>query len=194
MAVGQATHTVELVRKKAEARGGDILFLISSSEIVAAEDRALYKACLVLHASDLPKGRGWSPHIWEISRGAESITLSLLEAEDKVDTGRLWKKIYIPVPRYMLWNEINHLLFTAEVDLIKFAIDHFDTVEPIPQSTELEPTYYSRRAPDNSKIDPNKSIVDQFDLLRVCDPIRFPAFFEHLGHRYVLKIERIDEK
>jgi methionyl-tRNA formyltransferase len=61
-----STHHIELIRKKCELSGGDILFLISCSEIVDASDRSAYQACLVLHASDLPKGRGWSPHIWQI--------------------------------------------------------------------------------------------------------------------------------
>jgi methionyl-tRNA formyltransferase len=56
-------------------------------------DRAKYDSSLVLHASDLPAGRGWSPHIWAITNGAESVTLSLLEAEDQVDSGRIWKKM-----------------------------------------------------------------------------------------------------
>ena len=41
----------------------------------------------MIHASDLPKGRGWSPHIWGLINEAQQITISLLEAVDKVDSG-----------------------------------------------------------------------------------------------------------
>jgi methionyl-tRNA formyltransferase len=177
-----------------DASGGDILFLVSCSEIITAKDRAAYGASLVLHASDLPNGRGWSPHIWELSRGAEAITLSLLEAEDKVDTGRIWKKVHIPVPRHMLWDEINSLLFQAEIDLIEFAIGNFGMIRPEPQSTSVPATYYPKRNPHDSKIDPLKSIAEQFDLIRLCDVNRFPAYFEYLGHKYILKIEKSNEK
>lgn len=189
-----AIHTVELVRKKAEAGGGDILFLISCSEIVTAQDRAAYKVCLVLHASDLPQGRGWSPHIWQIASGAEAITLSLLEAEDKVDSGRIWKKLRIPVPRHTLWDEINHLLFEGEIALMDFAVENFGTIIPQEQPGDVEASYYARRTPEHSRLDPNKTIADQFDLMRVCDPNRFPAFFDHLGHRYILKLEKSHEQ
>ena len=47
---------------------------------------------LVLHASDLPDGRGWSPHVWDVISGKSSLTLSLINAEDSVDTGHIWKK------------------------------------------------------------------------------------------------------
>ena len=185
---------VELVRKKAEANGGDILFLISCCEIITAQDRAKYGACLVLHASDLPKGRGWSPHIWELSQGAQCITLSLLEAEDKFDSGRIWKKVDIQVPKHALWDEINHLLFEAEVLLINFAIENFSNIAPQSQPADLVATYYPRRTSLNSQIDPRKSISEQFDLIRVCDPNRFPAYFEYLGQRYLLKIEKSNEQ
>jgi methionyl-tRNA formyltransferase len=187
-------HKVDIVQKKSQLSGGDIVFLISCSEIMNASDRAKYKACLVLHASDLPKGRGWSPHIWELMHGAKAITLSMLEVEDKVDSGRIWRKTNISVPKHALWDEINHLLFTAEVELIDYAVQNFALVTPQNQMETELPTYYPKRTPQDSQIDPNKSISEQFDLIRVCDPNRFPAFFEHFGKRYILKLEKTNEQ
>ena len=46
---------------KVSVRPGDILFLISCSERIGDAYRQKYRHVLVLHASDLPKGRGWSP-------------------------------------------------------------------------------------------------------------------------------------
>lgn len=186
-------HRVELVRKKSELTGGDILFLISCAEIVGAADRSAYRATLVLHASDLPRGRGWSPHIWELIEGAEEITLSLLEAEDKVDSGRIWKKIKIPVPKHALWDEINARLFDAEIELIDFAVSEFEQIRPTAQNCSIEASYFPLRRPNDSRIDPSKSITSQFDRIRVCDPNRFPAFFELHGKKYKLILEKIDD-
>jgi methionyl-tRNA formyltransferase len=187
-------HEVDIVQKKSQLTGGDILFLISCSEIINASDRAQYKACLVMHASDLPKGRGWSPHIWALIQGAEAITLSMLEAEDKVDSGRIWRKVHISVPKHALWDEINHLLFTAEVGMIDYVAHNNLLVAPQPQADTEKATYFPKRSPQDSQIDPRKSISEQFDLIRVCDPNRFPAFFEHLGHRYILRLEKSNEQ
>lgn len=121
-------HEVELVQRKSDLVGGEILFLVSCSEIIDAKVRDKYLATLVLHASDLPRGRGWSPHIWEIVNGSEAITLSLLEAEDKVDSGKIWQKLNIQVPKHALWSEINHLLFEGEIELINFAVQNFSSV------------------------------------------------------------------
>jgi methionyl-tRNA formyltransferase len=193
MRVANSLWAIELVHEVEQAAGGDILFLVSCSAIISKSVRSRYGASLVLHASDLPVGKGWSPHIWELSQGAESITLSLLEAEEKVDSGRIWKKLNIQVPKDALWNEINHMLFQAELKLIEFAIKNYQLVEPQPQTSEVSTVIYPRRTEANSRIDPFKSIAEQFDLIRVCDPVRFPAFFDYLGNRYLFKVEKSNE-
>jgi methionyl-tRNA formyltransferase len=184
---------VEIVRRKRELRGGDILFLVSCTELITTAELQAYRIVLVLHASDLPDGRGWSPHIWQIIGGAEKIVLTLLEASESVDSGRIWKKTTIPVPRHALWDEINELLFAAEIELMDLAIEQYGLIDPIDQPHGSIGTYYARRTPKDSRLDMEKSISDQFDLMRVCDPNRFPAFFEIHGHRYAIRLEKINE-
>lgn len=191
--LNRGDHNISLVRTKNELAGGDVLFMISCSEIISSLDRAAYRASLVLHASDLPLGRGWSPHIWKIIKGAENITLSLLEAEDAVDSGRIWHQITLLIPKHALWDEINEQLFSAEIALIDLAVKEFDTIIPVEQNQNIEPTYFPRRKPVDSKIDPELSIATQFDLIRVSDPIRFPAYFYLHGHKYKLILEKVND-
>ena len=187
-------HEISLARSKRELLPGDLLFLISCSEILTAEDRGKFHKTLVVHASDLPKGRGWSPHVWEVSSGCDEITVTLLEAEEKVDTGDIWRKVCVTIPRHALYDEINMLLFKAESDLMDFAVDSFWDVEPQPQCSSAQPSYYRIRTPADSEIDPAQSLADQFNLLRVCDPVRFPAFFVLCGQRYKVTIEKISDE
>jgi len=186
-------HDVELIESIKDASGGDMLFLISCSEKILKEDRDSYRRTLVLHASDLPFGRGWSPHVWDIIEGANQLFLTLLDAEDVIDSGRIWKKEKIDIPKHYLWNEINDALFSAEMELLDFAIASLDSIEPQDQDESIVPTYRRKRSPEDSRISPERTIAEQFDLLRMCDPERFPAFFDHLGHRYTLKLEKADE-
>lgn len=55
-------HTVTIVNRPDQLTGGDILFAISCSDMIRRETRALFRHSLVVHASDLPRRRGWSPH------------------------------------------------------------------------------------------------------------------------------------
>ncbi|AJA62016.1 MULTISPECIES: formyltransferase family protein [Bradyrhizobium] len=189
--LARASHDVELVQKKAELTGGDILFLISCHEIISAQDRARYGASLVIHASDLPLGRGWSPHIWQILEGKHDIVVSLLEAEDQVDTGAIWAQRHMVLEGHELYDEINAKLFAIEMELMSEAVAVEGRRARMRQDGRA-PTYYRRRGPEDSRLDPNRSIAEQFELLRVVDPQRFPAFFDFRGHRYVVRIEKVE--
>jgi methionyl-tRNA formyltransferase len=186
----QGRHKVDLVRSKSDLGGGDLLLLISCSEIMTESDRSSYAKTVVIHASDLPIGRGWSPHIWQIIGGATEITVTLLSAENEVDSGAIWKKVKVNIPKDALWDEINQALFEAELDLMDFAIENCDVIKPTPQSAVIQATFFAKRTPANSRIDPGRSIQEQFDLIRICDPDRFPAYFELHGHKYFIRLEK----
>ncbi|WP_225172415.1 formyltransferase family protein [Bradyrhizobium sp. BRP19] len=190
MQVTGATHAVELVQRKAELSGGDILFLISCHEIISAGDRTRYGKSLVIHASDLPQGRGWSPHIWQILEGKNDIVVSLLEAEDQVDTGAIWAQRHLILEGHELFDEINAKLFAIELDLMNEALASIGRKAPVAQDGRA-PTYYPRRSPADSRLDPAQPLARQFELLRVADPERFPAFFDFRGHRYLVRLEKV---
>jgi methionyl-tRNA formyltransferase len=185
------TIDIEIVTSAENVRGGDILFLISCSQIINKNIRDLYKVALVIHASDVPKGRGWSPHIWQIIGGYNKITISLMEVEDKVDSGMIWHQQLIELEGHELFDEINSLLFTTEIRLINYAIKSFQSVKPYPQPNII-PSYYSMRTPEDSEINTDRSIKDVFNLLRVADPDRYPAYFYHLGKKFKIRIEKVD--
>tara|TARA_B100001063_G_C16695344_1_gene519456 strand:+ start:64 stop:705 length:642 start_codon:yes stop_codon:yes gene_type:complete len=188
--VNQQDYDIEILTSVNEIkRNGTLLFLISCSEIVKKQHRDFFEHTLVLHASDLPKDRGWSPHIWAILNGANELTLSLLEAEDKVDTGAIWKKLRIPLDGNELYDEINEKLFAAELQLITWACENVDSVAPVLQD-ESATNYLRKRTPEDSEVDISQSLESQFNLLRVCDPERFPAYFYKNGCKYKIKIEK----
>lgn len=192
--VNKDKHDVELVRRKSDMSGGDLLFLISCSEIIGPQARMAYRKSLVIHASNLPEGRGWSPHIWQILEGKTEIVVSLLEAADKVDSGDIWHQLRVSVPKSALYDEINDLIFDAEFDLMDFAVSNFDRVIPKAQRADIKPTYYPRRSPKDSELNPALSIAEQFDLMRVCDPERFPAFFKLHDCKYKIRLEKMTDE
>jgi methionyl-tRNA formyltransferase len=55
------------------------------------------------------------------------------------------------------------------------------------------PSYFPRRTAVNSRINLDVPLRDQFNLLRVCDNTRYPAWFEHAGARYTLGITRVKQ-
>lgn len=187
----RSRHEVEWRTSHDDLPGGAILFIVSYHEHVPSGARARYKRSYVPHASALPVGRGWSPLEWQISEGATEITLSLILAEDGIDTGGICAQTTFPVPDHALRDEIEDLLFAAEIGLMTQAVERHGDLEPAAQVGE--PTTYRRRTPDDSRLDPAASIEEQFDLLRIADPDRFPAFVDLRGHRYAVRLEKLGE-
>lgn len=186
-------HSASLVFDKEELQGGDVLFLVSCGQMIRDVERKKYKAALVLHASDLPKGRGWSPYVWSILGGASKITVSLLEADEPVDSGAIWLKEEFTLEGHELLPEINAKLFAAELSLMTQAVEQFETIKPIQQTGDPGP-YMPKRSPADSRLDPCKTIAEQFELLRVVDSQRYPAFFDYRGKRYLIKIEKSENE
>jgi len=180
------------VNSSKELTGGYILFLISCTDILPSEITNKYKHSLVLHASDLPKGRGWSPHVWSVLEGNNQLTLSLLEAHEKVDQGSIWLKEHIALEGHELFEEINQKLFQAEIKLIEEAMNKANIISPKSQAG-LESNYYPKRTPEDSRLNIHKSLIEQFNLLRISDENRYPAFFEHLGYKYIVRIEKAND-
>ncbi len=157
-------------------------------------ERSWFIHTLVLHASDLPEQRCWSPHIWSIIQGEEIITVTLLEANDKLDTGDTWKKLRVHVPSTALYHEIKSIIYSTEIKLVDFAVDNYLTIQPNRQGSQKKQIYWPKRHPADSERDVHKSISEQFDLIRVCDPDRYPGFFIKDDKKYKLKIELFEEQ
>ncbi len=169
--------------------GADILFLVSCGTLVPPSVRTRFRSVLVAHASPLPQRRGWSPHIWAVLDGESEITVSLLEAADPVDTGKIWLQTSFVLEGHELLLEINQRLFEAELELMTQCIQNFEFIVPREQA-DTGSTYVRRRTPADSRLDPSVALCEQFDLLRVVDNARYPAFFDYRGHRYVLEIKK----
>jgi methionyl-tRNA formyltransferase len=184
------SNQVSLLRDWRDAEGGDLLFLVSCHQIVSAAVREKFQRTLVLHASALPQGRGMSPHVWQILEGADRITVTLLDAVDELDRGDIWNQIEISFDGTELHTEIHALLFATELRLMTWAVRHVLSTQPRPQP-RLQESLYRKRVPEDSRIDPQRPLVEAFDLLRIADPDRYPVFFDHRGQRYRLRIEKM---
>ncbi|WP_417422287.1 formyltransferase family protein [Halomonas sp.] len=185
-------YDIRICRDRSELSGGDVLFLISCSQIIDAEARSKYRHTLVLHASDLPEGRGWSPHVWALLGGAREITVTLLDADDGVDTGAVWVKKSFPVAADALHDEVDRLLFDVELNLMDTALRLISTgALPSPQASGLTPVYYRKRSPADSEIDPSKPLSELFNKIRLMDPDRYPAFFSLHGHVYTIRLKKV---
>ncbi len=177
-----------LCRGHAEVRDGVAAFYLGCTHMTPPHVLACNRRNLVVHESDLPQGRGFSPLTWQILEGRAEVPVCLLEADREADSGPVIYRETIRFAGHELIGEMRGRLGDTTVGLCRRFLSEPSPPAGVPQAGA--PTFYSRRKPRDSRIDPRRSIADQFDLLRVVDTERYPAFFEWLGHRYKLTIEK----
>ncbi len=143
---------------------------------------------LVVHESDLPEGKGFAPLTWQILEGKKTIPVCLIEAIDKVDSGPIYLRKELNFYGNELNDEIRHGQGLITLQLCLEFLEQENV--PVAKPQTGKESFYTRRTPLHSELDVHKSIIEQFDLLRVVDNDRYPAFFEINGHTYILKIEK----
>lgn len=182
----QFTENCRLIHLHSEVEEGDILCLLSCEKIF--KDLGANKHNLVVHESDLPKGKGWSPVTWQVLEGVKKIPVTLFEADEAVDSGVIYNQAFMELEGHELLEEIKHLQGVVTKELIISFVKKYPN--NIGTDQEGEESFYERRRPVDSQLDVNKSIADQFNLFRVSDNRRYPAWFEIDGQKYKLMIEK----
>lgn len=169
----------------------DIVFILSYHKIIKKKYLKLHKHNIVIHASSLPKGKGWSPLFWQILEEKNNIPFTMFEASNKIDGGDIYMQKILKLTGYELNTELREK--QAEF-LISMCLDFLENYKryktPIKQ-TGRESRYRKRNKQD-SKLDINKTINEQFNLLRIVDNDNYPAFFEIDNIKYKITIEKIE--
>ena len=112
---------------------------------------------------------------------------------DKVDSGSVWTTRELRLEGHELLDEVNARLFPIKLELMNYAITNLGNITPQAQE-KVDPTYYRKRVPEDSRVDPLRPIAEQFDLLRIADSGRYPAFFEFRGARYKIILTKYEKE
>jgi methionyl-tRNA formyltransferase len=154
--------------------------------MISKEFLARHKHNLVVHESNLPQHRGWAPLFWQILENKNEIPIVLFEANGKTDEGDIYLKDSIRYGGHELHNEIRMKQAKKTMELCLKFLNLYKKIEPKRQKGKA--TYCKKRAPGDSKLDIDKTIKKQFNLLRIVDNEKFPAFFKYKGRKYIIKI------
>jgi len=183
-------HHCVLCRTHEEIGEGDIAFYLGCVRITPDSVLKRNSYNLVVHESDLPSGRGFSPLTWQILSGDSRIPVCLIEASAEVDAGLIYDRAELSFEGHELSPELRDQQGQRTIELCERFCARKSG--PIGEAQSGEASYFRRRHPRDSELDVSKSIASQFPLLRVVDNIRYPAFFHYAGHRYRIQIEKDD--
>ena len=186
-----AGHDAQAVGNQTDVREGDIAFYLSCTGLTPPALLARNGWNLVVHASDLPQGRGFSPLVWQVLEGKNDIPLTMITMAEAADTGDIVVQQTLTFQGHELNDEMRTRMGDAIVEMCVNLV--IAPTRPEPRAQIGEPSWYNRRRADDSRLDVDRTLAEQFDLLRVVDNERYPAFFDHRGHRYTLTIARQEE-
>lgn len=181
-----------IVNCKEDIPVGDVAFYLSCYEIIKKDILSLNKYNIVIHESNLPQGKGWSPASWQILEGKNKIPLTLFEINEKIDAGNIYFKDYIELDGTELKDEWQTKIVNKKLEMCLRFLKEFINIKPYQQKGKE--SFYLKRTPADCELDINKTIKEQFNLLRIVDNENYPAFFEINGVKYKICINKIIEK
>ncbi|WP_455756655.1 formyltransferase family protein [Sulfurimonas sp.] len=171
----------------------DVVFILSYHKIIEEKYLKQHKYNIVVHASALPKGKGWAPMFWQILENKNKIPFTMFEASLGIDDGDIYMRKILELDGLELNKELREKQGKFIIYMcLEFLID-FDKYK-IAKKQVGDATIYLKRTYKDSELDINKTINEQFNLLRIIDNDDYPAFFYKSNKKYILKIEKADNE
>jgi len=181
----------ELCHSYDEMPEGEVAMFLGCIHIASSAVLQRHRYNLVVHESDLPHGRGFSPLTWQTIEGRTEIPICLLEAADEADAGVVYGRDTMQFGGHELIGEMRVVQAARTMTLCQGFLNEDNPPTGLPQKGVA--SHYPRRRPVDSALDPNETLVAQFNILRTVDNERYPAYFDLHGHRYRLSVTKMDD-
>ena len=140
---------------------------------------------IVIHSSDLPKGRGWAPLYYALANNNLKHTISAFLVSKHADRGDIIAKAKFSISPLHTVETLRKVDAEICIMMIGLILKHFRGRLISGSKQKGKPTYFARRYPADSKININKALVKIIPHLRGCGN-EYPAFFNWRGYKFQL--------
>ena len=141
---------------------------------------------MIAHPSDLPKDRGFAPVQNQILKNKKKIYFSLIKAVKKIDAGPVCLKIPFFLDGLELYEDMRIKQGKAAVKLIEKFLTKYPKVNFKDQIGISN--YNKKRVNEDYRLNINKNIKSQLNILRICNNENYPAYFIYKKQKYILNI------
>ena len=149
---------------------------------------------IVLHSSDLPKGRGWAPLYHALAGKQRRHTVSMFYALEGVDDGPLIAKAHCPL---YLTDTLASLRRKDDFLVTVLLKKYLPTLvrRRVPGCSQIgTPTFNRRRSPEDSRVPIDRPLRELFFALRALDNERYPGFFTVAGEKFHIRISPVGQR
>jgi methionyl-tRNA formyltransferase len=162
--------------------------------LLSAADLAVAKVNLNIHPTLLPKYRGklsgW--HIIANGEGESGVTIHYMSPE--MDRGNILSQRSVALSSFDTVASMARKTAELEAPLLMEAIQRVRQGDSgRAQDESVQTTFAKLRTPEDSRIDPSKTLLELYNVIRACDPKRYPAFFDVEGQRVGIQLFRLEK-
>lgn len=183
-------YSLKVFHNPAYISSFDFVFVLGFTKILKKDFLSRNKMVMIIHESELPKGKGFSPIQWQILEGKNEMKVCLINAAEKVDSGEILETEKLILDGSELYEEIRESQARVSFKLIRKFLKKFPNNSKCLQIGNS--TYYRKRTNKDSELNINNSIKDNFPKLRIGNNEEWPSFFKLNGSTYILKIYKKD--
>jgi methionyl-tRNA formyltransferase len=179
------------LEKKFLYNNEDILLSVGFRYLIPKNIFSLFRYSINIHPSLLPKYKGAYSGFAVIENGEKETGITAHFIDEGVDTGDIINQIKIPINIYDTIDTINKKLLYIEPDFVihtLLMIKNNNIVILKQPKLDNETIYNKKRKPEDSRIDPNKSLIELLPKIKSCSE-KFPAYFEIDGVKIKIKLE-----
>jgi methionyl-tRNA formyltransferase len=162
---------------------------------VSASILSQYQRNLVMHESELPKGKGCSCLCWQILEGENkfSVTVTLFEAAKKVDSGGIYAHEWLEFDGHERIGELRAVQTAGDVNPLQEARFGISGILAKAWEQVGKESYYPRRKSADSRLNTSQSIIDRYALLGILEQQAVPGISENEGHEYMIAVRKISQ-
>ena len=142
---------------------------------------------IIIHSSNLPKGRGWAPIYHSVRDGHSDYTISSIFASKDVDKGNIIVKASFPIlPEYTA-KYLREVDTEISILLIRKIFDKWQNSQITSKKQIGIGSYHPRRFPKDNEVKINYSLKKILPHIRAVENNN-PAFFYFKNVKYIIKV------
>jgi|TARA_B110000037_G_scaffold188986_1_gene220843 methionyl-tRNA formyltransferase len=166
----------------------EMLFLLGYTSKFKTSKYKKIKNFFLVHESNLPIGRGWSPVKYQLLANKSKIKCCLISCEDPIDSGDIYETGTLNIDKTDLYDDIKIKQYKVTINLITRLIKKYPNIKSKKQKGKA--TWYKKLSSDDDKLNFNESISSQFNKIRSTDYHNYQNYFFINNKKFYLRISK----
>ena len=166
----------------------EILFLLGFTSKFKILKYKKIKNFFLIHESNLPKGRGWSPVKYQVLENKNKIKCCLISCRDPIDSGDIYESETLIIKKTDLYDEIKKKQYKVTINLISRLLKKYPKINSKKQLGK--PTWYKKLSSESDKLNIKESISSQFNKIRSTDYNIHQNYFYINSEKFYLRISK----